>query len=65
MEKEIFIRKEAGKKKSAIRVTREEDIPEELRGAIRIVDGMLELDCVEGVWTIIFIFIIKRIYYFL
>ena len=49
LDEQIFIRKQAGKKKDAIRVSREEDIPEELKGAIKIVDGMLELDCVEGV----------------
>lgn len=49
LDEQIFIRKQAGKKKDAIRVSREEDIPDELKGAIKIVDGMLELDCVEGV----------------
>lgn len=47
-DEEILIRKEAGKKKDAIRVSREEEIPEELKGAIKIENGMLVLDCVEG-----------------
>lgn len=48
LEEEIFIRKEAGKKKDAIRISKREDIPEELKGAIKIENGMLVLDCVEG-----------------
>lgn len=46
---QILIRKQAGAKKDAVRISREEDIPEELKGAIKIVDGVLELDCTEGV----------------
>ena len=38
LDEQIFIRKQAGKKKDAIRVSREEDIPENLKGAIKIVD---------------------------
>lgn len=38
LDEQIFIRKQAGKKKDAIRVSKEEDIPEELKGAIKIVD---------------------------
>lgn len=45
----IYIRKAEGKKKDAVRITSEEDIPEFLKGSIHIVDGSLELDCVEGV----------------
>ena len=46
---EMFIRKEAGNKKDAIRITKAEDIPEELAEAIKIVDGEIELDCTEGI----------------
>ena len=49
MSNEIFIRKEAGKKKDAIRVNSEADIPAELKDTIKIVDGQLELDCTEGI----------------
>lgn len=45
----IFIRKEAGNKKDAVRISCEEDIPEFLKQSISIVDGMLQLDCTEGV----------------
>ena len=48
MEKEIYIRKKFGKKKPAVRINKVEDIPEELRKAIKIVDDMIELDCTEG-----------------
>ena len=44
----IYIRK--GKaKKDAVRINSEEDIPEFLADSIHVVDGMLELDCVECV----------------
>lgn len=45
----IFIHKEAGTKKDAVRVNRESDIPEFLKETIKIVDGKLQLDCVEGI----------------
>ncbi len=45
----IYIRKEAGKKKDAVRISCEEDIPEFLKNSIHIVNDELELDCVEGV----------------
>ena len=38
LDEQIFIRKLAGKKKDAIRISKEEDIPEELKNAIKIVD---------------------------
>ena len=44
----IYIRKGIAKK-DAVRINCEEDIPEFLADSIHIVDGMLELDCVEGV----------------
>lgn len=44
----IYIRKGIAKK-DAVRINSEEDIPEFLADSIHIVDGMLELDCVEGV----------------
>lgn len=47
----IFIHKEAGTKKDAVRVNRESDIPEFLKETIKIVDGKLQLDCVEGIET--------------
>ena len=47
----IFIHKEAGTKKDAVRVNQESDIPEFLKETIKVVDGKLQLDCVEGVET--------------
>lgn len=44
----INIHKEAGTKKDAIRVRRESDIPDFLKGAIDIVGNKIVLDCVEG-----------------
>ena len=38
LDEQLFIRKQAGKKKDAIRVSRVKDIPEELKEAIKIVD---------------------------
>jgi len=48
LDEPIFIRKEAGKKKDAVRISKEEDIPSALKGAVRIEDGELVLDCTEG-----------------
>ena len=48
LDKPIFIRKESGKKKDAVRISKEEDIPEFLRGSVTIENGELVLDCVEG-----------------
>lgn len=47
-ESKIYIRKEAGQKKDAIRVSKVEDIPEFLRNAISITGDTVRLDCVEG-----------------
>ena len=44
----ILIHKEAGAKKDALRVKRTQDIPDFLKDAIKIVDGKLQLECVEG-----------------
>lgn len=46
--KHICIHKQAGQKKDAFRVTNFESIPEFLREAVTIADGMVYLDCVEG-----------------
>ena len=46
--KHIRIHKQAGQKKDAFRVTNFESIPEFLREAVTIADGMVYLDCVEG-----------------
>jgi len=47
----INIHKEAGTKKDAVRVRRENDIPDFLKEAIKIVDGKVRLECVEGTET--------------
>ena len=47
----IYIHKVAGQKKDAIRVTKESDIPEFLQKTITIVNGVLHLECVEGMET--------------
>lgn len=44
----IFIHKQAGQKKDAVRVNTAADIPEFLRGTIEIVGESLILVCVEG-----------------
>ncbi len=44
----IVIAKKPGVK-NCVRVTREEDIPDYLKGVIKIVNNELELDCLEGV----------------
>lgn len=46
--KVIFIHKEANVKKDAIRVTKAKDIPEFLKQSIQIIDGKINLQCVEG-----------------
>ena len=48
MENIIYIHKEAGTKKDAVRVSREQDIPDFLKEAIKVVDGKIQLQCVEG-----------------
>ena len=45
----IYIKKAEGKKKDAVRISSEIDIPDFLKNSVHIVDGMLELDCVEGI----------------
>ena len=47
----IYIHKEAGSKKDAIRISVKEDIPSFLKETIRIVDGKIQLECVEGYET--------------
>lgn len=47
----IFIHKEAGTKKDAVRVKRIQDIPDFLKDAIKVVDGKIQLECVEGTET--------------
>ncbi len=44
----LRIHKAAGSKKDAVRVNTAQDIPEFLRGSIRVVEGKLALTCVEG-----------------
>ena len=44
----IFIHKEAGAKKDAVRVNSSADIPEFLKEAVRVNGDKLELECVEG-----------------
>ena len=44
----LFIHKEAGAKKDAVRVNSEADIPEFLKGAVKVNGNKLELECVEG-----------------
>lgn len=45
----IFVHKQAGSKKDAVRISKVSDIPEFLSGAISVVDdNMLVLQCVEG-----------------
>lgn len=51
MENIIYIHKEAGTKKDAVRVSREQDIPDFLKEAIKVVDGKIQLQCVEGTET--------------
>lgn len=48
MVKTIFIHKEAGAKKDAVRVSKPSDIPEFLQEAIKVVGEKLTLQCVEG-----------------
>lgn len=47
----ILIHKEAGTKKDAVRVTKESDIPDFLKDTIKIVDGRIQMQCVEGTET--------------
>ena len=47
----IFIHKEAGTKKDAVRVKRTQDIPDFLKEAIKVVDGKVQMQCVEGTET--------------
>lgn len=47
----ILIHKEAGTKKDAVRVTKESNIPDFLKDAIKIVDGRIQMQCVEGTET--------------
>ena len=47
----IYIHKEAGSKKDAIRVNSTRDIPEFLRNTIKVEGGKLKLVCVEGAET--------------
>lgn len=47
----IYIHKEAGAKKDAVRVRSAADIPDFLKEAIKIVDGKVQLECVEGTET--------------
>lgn len=47
----ILIHKEAGTKKDAVRVRKEQDIPDFLKNAITIVDNKIQLECVEGTET--------------
>ena len=44
----IFIHKEAGQRKDAVRVRSYNDIPEFLKAAISVTTEGIELDCVEG-----------------
>lgn len=44
----IFIHKEAGQRKDAVRVRSYNDIPEFLKSAISVTTEGIELDCVEG-----------------
>ena len=44
----IFIHKEAGTKKDAVRIKEVRDIPDFLKEAIQVVDGKIRLQCVEG-----------------
>lgn len=44
----IFVHKRAGAKKDAVRVNSATDIPEFLKGAVKINGDKLELECVEG-----------------
>ena len=46
--KKIFIHKQAGNKKDAVRITTVNDIPEFLKSSIVIARGLLYLTCVEG-----------------
>ena len=44
----IKIHKSAGQKKDAVRVNSAQDIPEFLSESIKVIDGKLCLQCVEG-----------------
>ena len=44
----IFVHKQAGAKKDAVRVSSIADIPEFLKGAVRVNGDKLEIECVEG-----------------
>ena len=44
----IFVHKQAGAKKDAVRVSNNADIPEFLKGAVRVNGDTLEIECVEG-----------------
>ena len=48
MAKKIYVHKQAGQKKDAVRITTPSDIPDFLRGSVDIGNGMLYLTCVEG-----------------
>ena len=51
MKKIIYIHKQAGTKKDAVRITTPADIPEFLKGSVDIARGLLFLTCVEGAET--------------
>lgn len=44
----IFVHKQAGAKKDAVRVSNNADIPEFLKEAVRVNGDKLEIECVEG-----------------
>lgn len=44
----IFVHKRAGAKKDAVRISSIADIPEFLKGAVRVNGDKLEIECVEG-----------------
>lgn len=48
MAKKVFIHKQAGQKKDALRVSKVSDIPEFLKSSIDIAGEKLHLTCVEG-----------------
>ena len=48
MARTIYIHKEAGQRKDAVRVRSYDDIPEFLKAAISVTTEGIELDCVEG-----------------
>ena len=48
MNDSIFVHKQSGAKKDAVRVSNNADIPEFLKGAVRVNGDTLEIECVEG-----------------